>query len=160
MALTLLTGAQGRVHGLAIALKAEGFDVVEGPQQPDLVAPVSVDCHIHLAEAEAEAGAGRPGDEPPDTGAVRCRIVLVPESPGDEVTPSEVALLRAVVDAALGQPGRRLRVEIASRPRPPGGRFPTPAAAGRRNWSRYAELEPDLAYADWRNEVMAMMSDG
>ena len=155
MALTLITGPQDRVHELAIALKSVGFDVLEGPEHPDLIAPGSVDCHIHLADA----GPGRGGDGPWEIPGVPCRIVLVPESAAGSVSPWDVELLRAVVDAALDQPGRKLRIEVATGSRPPGG--PAPSAGGRpRNWSRYAELEPDLAFADWRNEVMAMMSGG
>jgi hypothetical protein len=90
----------------------------------------------------------------------RCRILFISESvAGGGVSSSDVALLRALVEAALDRPGRRVRVEIVDGPRPP-GEPASSARTGRPDWSRYAELEPDLSYADWRNEVMAIAAGG
>ena len=173
MCLTLLTGLHERVYELAIALKAVGVDVLAAPDELGPITPGSVDCYIQLPDAVSPRGEDPVGwaravltgatmarfDAAARVGHLlgdRSRLLLVSESLADGVPLPDLALLRTLVEAAIDRPGRRVRVEVVDGPR-----LAADCAAfvrtGYPDWSQYAELEPDLAYADWRNEVMALL---
>jgi hypothetical protein len=163
----LVTGAPDRVPHVAIALKSEGFDIVSAGEGA-LLAPGSVDCYVQL-----------PGDVPPSDQpalsrarslvaddllarvdvAARLAPSLAPHAVvllvGDEFfRPLLEMLAEAIVSEASGVQakvvgGFRPPAEIAAMAHPNGHR---------RSWRSYLDEDPELGFADWREEVLCLTS--
>lgn len=163
----LVTGAPEWVPHVAIALKSEGFDILSAGEEAPL-APGSVDCYVQL-----------PGDVPPsDQPALsRARSVVaddllarvdVATRLAPYLAPNAVVLLvgeeplrwllemlaEAIVAEANGVQakvvgGFRPPAEIAALARPNGHH---------RSWRSYLDEDPDLGFADWRDEVLCLTS--
>jgi hypothetical protein len=177
----LVTGAPERVPDIAVALKSQGFDILaagrEPPVGPHGLAPGSVDCYVQLSDS-ADPGPDSPigraraaiADEllARFDAAARLAPLLAPRATvllvADEDEPrSDTHALRALMGvlaeailADLGVDGVRATVVDETQP-------PEEIAALARGhqpvaWSSYVDVDPDLPFADWRDELMCITS--
>jgi len=171
----LVTGGMERIHAVAYALAHEGFDAIarESPTSaaPGGPRPGSIDCYVQLPQAAA----ARP-DVSADTGDVGrlvhrvdavARVVplLAPESAvvlvadEKEWDNDRSRTLHALAGAAVTtQAGNGVRVTVVDH-----GEADQIAAAARRELGQaravsLADVAPDMAYADWREEVLNLTS--
>jgi hypothetical protein len=171
----LVTGGVERVHAVAFALTREGFDafVREAPisATPGGPSPGSFDCYVQLPSTAV----GR-SDLDVDTGDVgrlvrrvdtmaralpllapEAAIVLVADEDGWDNDRSRT--LHALAGAAVRrQAGAGVRVAVVDT-----GEAGQIAAAARRELGHaravsLADVAPDMAYADWREEVLNLTS--
>ncbi|HEY3239757.1 MAG TPA: hypothetical protein VGL92_09350 [Acidimicrobiia bacterium] len=163
----LVTGSPEWVPHVAVALKSEGFDIVSAGEEAPL-APGSLDCYVQL-----------PGDVPTTEGPAltRARSVVaddllarvdVATRLAPYLAPHAVVLLvgeeplrvvlemlaEAIVSEASGVQakvvgGVRAPSEIAALARPNGHH---------RSWRSYLDEDPELGFADWRDEVICLTS--
>jgi hypothetical protein len=171
----LVTGAIDHSHAVAMALKREGFDAFawEGPRpgEADGLLPGSVNCYVQLAPASASRPAA--GAQPVGVGtlvhgvdtvarvspllAPDAIVVLVTGEPGWDRASRRVlhAIAEAVVAKQVGSGARVIVVDNAE--------ATAIAAAARRERGpagevSLADLAPDMAYVDWRDEVFNLTS--
>ena len=163
----LVTGAPEWVPHVAIALKSEGFDIVSAAEEAPL-APGSLDCYVQL-----------PGGVPTSEGSAlsRARSVVADDllARVDVVTrlapsmaPHAVVLLvgeeplrwllemlaEAIVSEASG-----VEAKVVGGSRPPSEIAALARTNGhRRSWRSYLDEEPELGFADWRDEVICLTS--
>lgn len=163
----LVTGGPEWAPHVAIALKSEGFDILSVGEEAPL-APGSVDCYVQLP-------GGVPSSDQPALSRARSMVaddllarVDVAARLAPFLAPHAVVLLvgeeplrwllemlaEAIVADADGVQakvvgGSRPPSEIAALARPNGHR---------RSWRSYLDEEPELGYADWRDEVLCLTS--
>lgn len=177
MPTALVTGSPDRVPEFASALESQGFRILpaEGPTGPG---PASIDCYVQLpaspppATGSALSRARAVIDEELrarfDTAArlapllaPRAFVVLVADNEPDGSLPAELGALRTLISLLAqailrdhGPAGVRTTV-VDERGAPA-----AIAALGRPprvdGWSGYSGLEPDLAYTDWRDEILCL----
>jgi len=160
----LVTGTIDHIHTVATALKSEGFEVIawEGttPGAADGLPPGSADCYVQLAPA---VGMGTFAPRIDTVARVApllapdAAVVLVAAEPGWD-TAGRHALQALAGVAVAKQVGHGVRVAVLDSV--DAGDI---AAAVRRERSRaravsLVDLAPELAYADWRNEVFNLTS--
>jgi hypothetical protein len=171
----LVTGAIDHSQAVALALKSEGFDALawEGavPGAADSLPPRSVDCYVQLAPITSSpspagaqaAGAGSLAHRI-DT-VVRVSPLLAPDAAVVLVAaergwdPAALHALRALAAAAVSKRvGTGVRVAVVD-----SFEAGDIAAAARRERGQaravsLADLAPDMAYTDWRDEVFNLTS--
>lgn len=171
----LVTGGTERIHALAYALTREGFDafvretptsgLAQGPK------PGSVDCYVQLpspsaSRPEPDAGSGDVGRLVHRVDAVaRALPLLAPEAAivlvadDDGWDNDRCRALHALAGAAVTKQARSsVRVAVVD-----SGEAGQIAAVARRELGQaravsLADVAPDLAYTDWRDEVLSLTS--
>ena len=146
-----------RVVEINIALKSAGFDVViadaEAGGIPGDIASIS--CYIQMPQ---ESPTGGDGAVAWAHGAVGRRLLTcfdVTARVAALLTP-DAGLLRMLIMAILGDYGRdRVRVAVVDDSSAPGD-IAAFALSEAPSWTDYRAMAPDLAYADWRNEVISV----
>jgi hypothetical protein len=165
----LVTGAPEWVPHVAIALKSEGFDIVAAGEETPLV-PGSLDCYVQLPGAV-------PAFDQPALSRARSLVaddllarVDVAARLAPFLAPHAVVVL--VGEESLRWPLEMLAEAIAAetsgvRTRVVGGSRPPSEIAAlarpdgpRRSWRSYLDEAPELGFADWRDEVLCLTSDG
>ena len=167
MPTALVTGAPDWVPPVAVALKSEGFDIVSAGVDAPL-APGSLDCYVQL-----------PGDMPasgePSLRRARSLVaddlltrVDVATHLAPCLAPHAVVLLVGdgplrwpleMLAEAIAREGGGVRARVVD-----GSRQPWEIAAlarrngQRRPWRSYLDEEPELAFADWRDEIICLTS--
>ncbi|MGH9004917.1 MAG: hypothetical protein ACRDYV_17480 [Acidimicrobiia bacterium] len=165
MPTALVTGAPEWVPPIAVALKSEGFDIVS-PGENAPLALRSLDCYVQLP-------VGIPSADQPALSRARSVVtddllarVDVTAHLAPYLAPHAVVLLvgeeplrwllemlaEAIVSEAGGIQAKvvgesRLPSEIAALARPNGHH---------RSWRSYLDEDPDLGFADWRDEVLCL----
>jgi hypothetical protein len=163
----LVTGGSEWVPHVAVALKSEGFDIVSAGEEAPL-APGSVDCYVQL-----------PGDVPASDqpALTRTRSVVaddllarvdVATRLAPSLAPHAVVLLvgeeslrwllemlaEAIVSDANG-----VQAKVVGGSRPPSEIAALARANGpRRSWRSHLDEDPELGFADWRDEVICLTS--
>lgn len=169
MPTALVTGAPDWVPHVAIALKSEGFEILSaGVDLPP--APDSVDCYVQL-----------PGDLPakhqPALSDVRAIVAdelltrvdligrLAPSlSPSATVvlvgTEPLRPMLELVAQAIVSDRGG-VQARVVAGTVPPHEIATLARRSGPRpSWRAYLDVDPDLGFADWRDEVLCLTSGG
>jgi hypothetical protein len=181
----LVTGAPDRVPDIAIALKSAGFDILAaGPMSADDAVDLeesSVDCYVQLP-GDALWPAGRAVDRTRallahevsrfDT-ATRFLPLLAPDAtvllvtedsehgPADPCRTALRTIADLLSEAIVRDCGRRhIRATVVG-----GDRNPDEIAAVATHrppeplpWWLYADVDPGLGFADWRNSVFCLGS--
>jgi hypothetical protein len=179
----LVAGPSGRADDVAAALRAEGFATITVDDREPVgaacnrVSPRSVDCFVRLpAEGEREGQSSPGGARPPRAHGLlsmvdavaavaplladHATVVILAEGSDpahrrDRLLDDAVGLLAEAVVADHGGDGVRVSVlgpdqspdDIAAAAR--GGVRTRPGPS-------LADFEPDLAYADWRTQVLSL----
>ena len=167
----LVSGPADEATAVATALRRQGFDTfgLDLPPQLGTGAPGErpvrpVDCYVQLAP-----GGDRNGGGSPTRNLLRRVEAVSVVSPllardatvlmvADDCDRRRRDALRLMAEAALNDAGgAAARVVVLDEPLSP---TTMAAAANRREASRnrvsLVELSPELAYADWRNEVFSL----
>jgi hypothetical protein len=169
----LVTGAIERIHGVAMALKREGFNALawEGPTPgaADGLPRRSVDCYVQLAGSFAPARSAQGAEGATlihrvDTVAslspllaLDAAVLLVADERGWD--PARRRTLHVLAGAAVAERvGSDARVVVVD-----SGEAGEIAAAARRELDQaraasLADLAPGLGYAQWRDEVLSLTS--
>ena len=178
MPTALVTGpVDERLSGMSIALKSAGFDVVTAAVDacPITGEVSSVDCYVQLPhEPPAHGGDGlRWAREVVgqillarfDLAAQvaplllpQAKVVLVTNRAAPRAPSIDAGLLRVLTMAILADHGRdEVRVAAVDDFRSPAEivRFASSEAPA---WSEYADMAPDLGFADWREEITCVES--
>lgn len=163
----LVTGAPDWVPPVAIALKSEGFDILSAGEETPLT-PGSLDCYVQLP-------GGLPAADQPALSRARAVVadellarVDVVARLAPYLAPHAVVvlvgeeplrwLLEMLADALAAETSGvqarvvgafRLPAEIAALARPNGPH---------RTWQSYLDEDPELGFADWRDEVLCLTS--
>lgn len=186
MPTAMVTGSPERLTDVTVALKSEGFDILsagdDAPVGPGGLAPGSVDCYVQLPTGEttphgsaidrARAVIAEDVLARFDAAArlapllaPHATVVLVTEGGEDEAPVADVRALRRLVgvlaEAIVRDHGPDgVRTTVVADPTSPAdiaarARTPVPPA---RPWSAYSDVEPALSFADWRDEVLCLVS--
>jgi hypothetical protein len=179
----LVAGPSGRVCDVAAALRAEGFatitvdDRVPVTEACNRVSPRSVDCFVQLpAEAEPEGETSLGGARPPRAHGLlsivdavaavaplladHATVVILAEGSDpahrrDRLLDDAVGMLAEAVVADHGSDG--VRVSVLGADQSPGDIAAAARGGARpRSGPSLADFEPDLAYADWRTQVLSL----
>lgn len=178
MPTALVTGPiDEHLSDMAIALKSAGFDVVAAAADPCPVAGEvsSVDCYIQLPQEPPPRAGDALGWAREVVGQTllarfdlagriagmllpRAKVVLVTNRTAPDAPTIDAGMLRVLTMAILADHDRDgVRIAVVEDPRSPAevvrlANFDTPT------WSEYADMAPDLGFADWRNEIMCLQS--
>jgi hypothetical protein len=178
MPTALITGpVDERLSDVSIALKAAGFDVVTaaadaGPVPGEVG---SVDCYVQLPCEPPPQGSDAldwARDVVGQTLLARfdlsaqvapmllpeAKVLLVTNRTAPRVPSADAGMLRVLTMAILADHDRDdVRVAVVDDVYPPAQilRFVHSEAPA---WSEYAEMAPDLGFADWRNEITCVQS--
>ena len=163
----LVTGAPEWVPPIAIALKSEGFDLVSAGEEAPL-APGSIDCYVQLPGGVPVSG---------EPSLRRARSVVADELLGrvDVATHLAPYLAPHAVVLLVGEAPLRWLLEMLAEAIVretdgvqakvvDGSRLPSDIAAlahrngHRRSWRSYLDEDPELGFADWRDEVLCLTS--
>ena len=176
MPTALVTGPPDeRVFAMKIALKSAGFDVVMSDADTVRGEVASISCYIQLPpELPSHLDGARGWARGAVTQQLLARfdltarvaplltpdanVVLIAAPAVLRAPAPDPGLLRTLIMAILGDHGRdRIRVAVVDESQTPSDivAFTLSEAP---SWAGYAAMAPDLAYADWRNEVMAVHS--
>ena len=175
MPTALLTGPLNYTPDVEVALKSEGFEVLTAGAGARPVAGESgiVDCYVQLPH-----GFAGPSDDPLARAralvnqgvlarlegvaqvagllASRGRVVLVADPDRGETPAPEMGLVHHLAHAVLAAHGRnQVRVAVVDGARTPAD-IARIARAAPPPWTAYPAIEPELGFADWRDEVMAL----
>jgi hypothetical protein len=160
---------------MSIALKSAGFDVVIADAESGAVpgSSASISCYIQMppespphpqvALASARGAVSQSllarvdviaRVAPLLTPEARVVLVAAPAVPGPPAP--DPGLLRMLIMAVLGDYGRdRVRVAVVDESHTPGD-IVAFARSEAPSWADYAAMAPNLAYADWRHEVISV----
>jgi hypothetical protein len=178
MPTALVTGpVDERLSDMSIALKSAGFDVVTAAAD---ACPVpgevsSVDCYVQLPHEPPPQGGDALGWARNVAGQTllarfdlaaqvaplllpQAKVVLVTNRTAPRAPSIDARMLRVLTMAILADHDRDgARVAVVDDFRSPAeiARF---AISGAPAWSEYADLAPDLGFADWRNEITCVRS--
>jgi hypothetical protein len=167
----LVSGPAGQATAVARALRRQGFDIfgLDLPPRLGTGAPGArparpVDCYVQLPPAGERSGSGSP------TRSLLRRVEAVSVvSPllardatvlmvADDWDRRRRGALQLMAEAALNDAGGSKRSVVVLDE--PISAATLVAAAGRREANRLplalAEVSPELAYADWRNEIFSL----
>jgi hypothetical protein len=163
----LVTGAPEWAPHVAIALKSEGFDIVSAGEEAPLT-PGSLDCYVQLP------GGVPPADQP---ALSRARSVVaddllarvdVATRLAPYLAPHAVVLLvgeeplrwllEMLAEAIVSETGG-VEAKVVGGSRPPSEIAALAHPNGhRRSWRSYLDEDPELGFADWRDEVTCLTS--
>lgn len=178
MPTALITGpVDEQLSDIAIALKSAGFDVITAAADagPIMSKVSSFDCYVQL-----------PYEPPPPGGDAlawayqvvgqsmlarfdltaqvaplllpRAKVVLVTKRTAPHAPSTDAALLRLLTMAILADHGsERARVAVVDDFRSP-DEVVRQVSSEAPPWSEYADMAPDLDFADWRNQIMCIQS--
>ena len=162
MPTALVTGpVDERLSDMSITLKSAGFDVVTAAADACPIAGEvsSVDCYVQL-----------PHEPPPQRGDVlgwarelaqllpQAKVLLVTNRAAPRAPSIDAGMLRVLTMAILADHDRDgIRVAVVDDFRSPAEivRFASSEAPA---WSEYADMAPNLGFADWRNEITCVQS--
>jgi hypothetical protein len=178
MPTALVTGpVEDRLSDMSIAFKSAGFDVVIAAADAcPIPGEVSaVDCYVQLPHEPPPHGSDALGwarEVVSQTLLARfdlaaqvapmllpeAKVVLVTNRRAPRVPNIDAGILRVLTMAILADHHRDgVRVDVVEDVHPPAEivRFANSDAP---TWSDYADMAPDLAFADWRNEITCVRS--
>lgn len=163
----LVTGAPEWVPHVAIALKSEGFDILSAGDEAPLV-PGSVDCYVQLP------GGVPPSDQPALSRArsvvaddllarvdiaTRLAPFLAPHAVVLLVGGDSLRWLLEMLAEAIVSDARGVQATVVGDARPPSEIAALARPNGHhRSWRSYLDEDPDLGFADWRDEVLCITS--
>jgi hypothetical protein len=163
----LVTGAPEWVPHVAIALKSEGFDIVSAGAEAPL-APGSLDCYVQLPDtvpAWDERALSRARSMVADDLLARVDVAtrlapcLAPRAVvvlvGEESLRWPLEMLAEAISAEAS--GVRTKVVGGSRPPSEIAALARPDAP-KRSWRSYLDEDPELGFAEWRDEVICLTS--
>jgi hypothetical protein len=178
MPTALVTGpVDERLSDMSIALKSAGFDVVTAAARacpiPGEVS--SVDCYVQLPHEPPPHGSDALGWARDVVGRTllarfdiaahvapmllpEAKVVLVANRAAPRAPSVDAGTLRLLTMAILADHDRdRVRVAVVEDFRSPAeiARFAYSEAP---TWSEYADMAPDLGFADWRHEITCVQS--
>ena len=167
MPTALVTGSPERVSDIALALKSHGFDVLaagsETPAGGTDVEPGTVDCYVELP-----GGTNLPDDNTLSRAravvarlAPKATVVLVADGRRDDSPSPDLQALRALIGLlakAIVRDNGPVRAIVVDEDWVPVTTTRADRPAERAPWRTYLDVEPDLAHADWRDEIIALSS--
>ncbi len=178
MPTALVTGpVVERLSNMGVALKSAGFDVVTAA---DDACPItgevsSVDCYVQLPPEPPPHGGDGLGWAREVVGQTllarfdltaqiapmllpQAKVVLLTNRAAPRAPSSDAGMLRVLTMAILADNHREgVRVSVVEDFASPAEivRFASSEAP---TWSEYADMAPDLGFADWRNEITCLQS--
>ena len=186
MPTAMVTGSPERLTDITVALKSRGFDILsagdDAPTGAGGLVPGSVDCYIQLPAGDVTAN----GSAVDRARAViaeevlarfdaaarlapllapHATVVLVADRDDDPSPPADVRALRRLVGVLAeaivrdhGPEGVRTTVVGESRAPEDIAALAHAPFEPARPWSSFPAHEPDLPFADWRDEVLCLLS--